>query len=98
MSWQDVKDYYFSEEILEELIEENNPLNGGHRATWVLLKDLLQMGYSWRSHMNLILIHSNGGSDVVNSEDDEEYQAYLDRKASGLEAVWVVPEAESEEE
>ena len=28
----------------------------------------------------------------------EEYQAYLDRKASGLEAVWVVPEAESEEE
>lgn len=98
MSWQDVKDYYFAEEILLELIEENKPSNGGHRATWVLLKDLLQMGYSWRSHMNLILIRSNGGSEVVNSEEDEEYQAYLDRKASGLEAVWVVPEAESEEE
>ena len=26
MSWQDVKDYYFSEEVLLELIEENNPL------------------------------------------------------------------------
>ena len=48
--------------------------------------------------MNLILIRSNGGSEVVNSEEDEEYQKYLDRKASGLEAVWVVPEAESEEE
>ena len=52
------------------------------------------MGYAWRSHANLILIHSNGGTSVVNSEEDEEYQKYLDRKASGLEAVWVVPEEE----
>ncbi len=98
MSWQDVKDYYIAEEVLLELIEENKPENQGHRALWVFLKDMLQMGYSWRSHMNLILIRSNGGSELVNAEEDEEYQKYLDRKASGLEAVWVVPEAESEEE
>ena len=98
MSYQDVKDYYIAEEVLLELIEESHPDNQGHRALWVFLKDMLQMGYAWRSHMNLILIRSNGGSEVVNSEEDEEYQAYLDRKASGLEAVWVVPEAESEEE
>jgi len=98
MSWQDVKDYYIAEEVLLELIEENRPDNQGHRALWVFLKDMLQMGYSWRSHMNLILIRSNGGSEVINSDEDEEYQKYLDRKASGLEAVWVVPEAESEEE
>jgi hypothetical protein len=98
MSWQDVKDYYIAEEVLLELIEENRPDNQGHRALWIFLKDMLQMGYSWRSHMNLILIRSNGGSEVVNSDEDEEYQKYLDRKASGLEAVWVVPEAESEEE
>ena len=98
MSYQDVKDYYIAEEVLLELIEENHPDNQGHRALWVFLKDLLQMGYSWRSHMNLILIRANGGTKVVNSDEDEEYQKYLDRKASGLEAVWVVPEAESEEE
>lgn len=98
MSWQDVKDYYFAEEILEELIEENHPNNGGHRATWTFLKDMLQMGYSWRSHMNFILIRSNGGNNVVNADENEEYQAYLDRKASGLEAVWVVPESDEEEE
>ncbi len=98
MSWQDVKDYYIAEEVLLELIEENSPDNQGHRALWIFLKDMLQMGYSWRSHMNLILIRSNGGSELVNSDEDEEYQKYLDRKASGLEAVWVVPEAESEEE
>ena len=98
MSWQDVKDYYIAEEVLLELIEDSHPDNQGHRALWIFLKDMLQMGYAWRSHMNLILIHSNGGSEVVNSDEDEEYQKYLDRKASGLEAVWVVPEAESEEE
>jgi hypothetical protein len=98
MSYQDVKDYYIAEEVLLELIEESHPDNQGHRALWVFLKDMLQMGYAWRSHMNLILIRSNGGSEVVNSDEDEEYQKYLDRKASGLEAVWVVPEAESEEE
>ncbi len=48
--------------------------------------------------MNLILIRSNGGASTVSSDEDEEYQKYLDLKASGLEAVWVVPEAESEEE
>lgn len=98
MSWQDVKDYYIAEEVLLELIEENKPDNQGHRALWVFLKDMLQMGYSWRSHMNLILIRSNGENNLINAEEDEEYQKYLDRKASGLEAVWVVPEAESEEE
>ena len=98
MSWQDVKDYYISEEVLLELIEESHPDNQGHRALWVFLKDMLQMGYSWRSHMNLILIRSNVGASTVSSDEDEEYQKYLDRKASGLEAVWVVPEAESEEE
>ena len=94
MSYQDVKDYFIAEEVLVELIEDSHPDNGGHRGTWTFLKDMLQMGYSWRSHANLILIHSNGGTSVVNSEEDEEYQKYLDRKASGLEAVWVVPEEE----
>ena len=94
MSYQDVKDYFIAEEVLVELIEDSHPDNGGHRGTWTFLKDMLQMGYAWRSHANLILIHSNGGNSVVNSEEDEEYQKYLDRKASGLEAVWVVPEEE----
>ncbi len=29
MSWQDVKDYYISEEVLLELIEESHPDNQG---------------------------------------------------------------------
>ena len=94
MSYQDVKDYFVAEEVLVELIEDSHPDNGGHRGTWTFLKDMLQMGYAWRSHVNLILIHSNGGTSVVNSEEDEEYQKYLDRKASGLEAVWGVPNEE----
>lgn len=94
MSYQDVKDYFVAEEVLVELIEDSHPDNGGHRGTWTFLKDMLQMGYAWRSHVNLILIHSNGGNETVNAEEDEEYQKYLDRKASGLEAVWVVPNEE----
>jgi len=94
MAYQDVKDYYIAQEVLEELIEDNNPDTGGHRATWVFLTDMLQLGCAWRSHLNLILIRSTAGNSTVNSEDDEEYQQYLDRKASGLEAVWVVQEEE----
>jgi len=94
MAYQDVKDYYIAQEVLEELIEDNNPDNGGHRGTWTFLKDMQQLGFAWRSHLNLILIRSTGGSTTVNSEEDEDYQKYLDRKASGLEAVWVVPEEE----
>lgn len=96
MAYQDVKDYFIAEEVLLELIEDSHPDNGGHKGTWTFLKDMLQMGYAWRSHMNLILLHSNGGTLVINSEEDEEYQKYLDRKASGLEAVWVVPKEEEE--
>ncbi len=94
MSYQDVKDYFIAEEVLLEMIEDSHPDNNGHRGTWTFLKDMLQLGYAWRSHINLTLIRSNGRSDVVNSEEDEEYQKYLDRKASGLEAVWVVPDEE----
>ena len=74
MSYQDVKDYFIAEEVLLEMIEDSHPDNKGHRGTWTFLKDMLQLGYAWRSHINLTLIHSNGRSDVVNSEEDEEYQ------------------------
>lgn len=91
MTYQDVKDYSIYEEQLDEMIEDSHPDKGGHRGTYTFLVDMRQMCFSWRSHVNLILCRGKGGNNTVNSEDDEEYQAYLDRKASGLEAVWVVP-------
>jgi len=94
MDYQDVKDYSLYEEQLDEMIEDAHPDNGGHRGIYNFLVDMRQMCFSWRSHINLILCRSNGGSVTINSEDDQEYQAYLDRKASGLEAVWVVPNEE----
>jgi len=93
MSYQDVKDYSIYEEQLDEMIAESHPDDGGHRGIYTFLVDMRQMCFAWRSHINFILLRSNGLT-AINSEDDEEYQAYLDRKASGLEAVWIVPEEE----
>jgi len=92
VAYQDVKDYVMFEEVLDEMIEDCHPDNGGHRAIYTFLKDMRQMGYAWRSHINLIIQRADG----TTSEYDEKYQAYLDRKASGLEATWNGPDEEEE--
>jgi hypothetical protein len=94
MTHQDVKDYSIYEEQLDEMIVDSHPDNGGHRGIYTFLLDMRQMCFGWRSHINFILCRVKNSHQTVNSEDDEEYQAYLDRKASGLEAVWNVLEEE----
>ena len=94
MTYQDVKDYSIYEEQLDEMIAAAHPDNGGHRGIYTFLVDMRQMCFAWRSHLNLILCRVKNSTETVNSEENEEYQAYLDRKASGLEVVWIVLEEE----
>jgi hypothetical protein len=51
-----------------------------HRGLNALLRDVLMLGYLHRDNHKIIL-HNIG----VDSEFDEEYQIYLDRKASNIQ-------------
>jgi len=82
----DIKEWSVVEEALIEFIaatELGQEL--GHKGINQVLRDLLEMGHQWRSAFQIVLISAKTGA---TSEFDEEYQEYLDRKASRLEASY----------
>lgn len=89
----DIKEYSLVEEALLEMIRDTelgSESGLGHKGINQILKDLLSMGQQWRSAFHVVLVSAKTGA---TSEFDEEYQAYLDRKASGLEASYYEDEA-----
>lgn len=82
----DIKEWSVVEEALVEFIAETElGQPHGHKGINQVLKDLLEMGHQWRSAFHIVLISAKTGA---SSEFDEEYQEYLDRKASRLEASY----------
>jgi len=55
-----------------------------HRGLNALLRDIALLGYLHREEHKIILMNGDS-TPPVDSEYDEDYQKYLDRKASGIE-------------
>lgn len=55
-----------------------------HRGLNALLKDIAMLGYLHRDEHKIILMNSDS-TPPVDAEYDEDYQKYLDRKASGIQ-------------
>ena len=72
------------EGLLNEFIEMT--AFGGelhHRGLNALLRDIAMLGYLYRDKHNIILMNTHSDP-PVDSELDEDYQQYLDKKASGF--------------
>jgi len=88
MTDTDIKEWSIVEEALLEFIadtELGSDSGLGHKGINQVLKDILEMGHQWRSAFHIVLISAKTGA---TSEFDTDYQKYLDRKASRLEASY----------
>ena len=75
-------DLMICEETLNEYIEHTSERGDEeHKGIHNLLKDIAMLGYLFRSNHTVTLINGD-----VNSEDDEDYQKYLDLKACGMQS------------
>tara|TARA_B100002019_G_scaffold246409_1_gene224253 strand:+ start:423 stop:689 length:267 start_codon:yes stop_codon:yes gene_type:complete len=78
------------EELLNECLREVSM--GGdnqHRGIKGLLEMLAMAGYRWRTPVKVVLFNGDMEADL-----DEEYNAYLDRKACGENITWAGHDAE----
>ena len=76
-----IMDLLICEATLNEYIEMTS-IGGDleHKGVHNLLKDFAMLGYLFRSNHTITLLNGK-----VNSEDEEDYQKYLDLKASGMQ-------------
>ena len=81
------------EELLNECLREVSM--GGdnqHRGIKGLLEMLAMAGYRWRTPVKVVLFNGDMEADL-----DEEYNAYLDRKACGEKITWAEHDTEMKE-
>ena len=55
-----------------------------HRGLNAFLRDIAMLGYLYRDKHQIIFMNTNSDP-PVDSELDEDYQKYLDKKASGIQ-------------
>ena len=68
------------EEQMNYFIDLTNPDGDfAHRGLNAILRDIMMLGYLHR-HTHQITLHNEG----VDAEYDEEYQEYLDKRASNM--------------
>tara|TARA_R110002020_G_scaffold431092_6_gene640972 strand:+ start:2938 stop:3219 length:282 start_codon:yes stop_codon:yes gene_type:complete len=77
---------WINEFTLDEYVEMTNPNNEyAHKGLNAFLREIRQMGYMFR-HSHKIILQNEG----VVADFDEEYNNYLDKKASNEESrKWV---------
>jgi len=76
-------DLLIDEQLLNQFIKDTD--DGGHlahKALHALLKDMAMLGYLYRDEHTITLVNNK-----VTAEDDEEYQKYLDQRASWRQKV-----------
>ena len=81
------------EELLNECLREVSMSGDNqHRGIKGLLEMLAMAGYRWRTPVKVVLFNGDMEADL-----DDEYNAYLDRKACGESITWKEIDAERKE-
>ena len=73
------------EELLNACIQEVTVGENQHRGIKGLLEMLAMAGYRWRNPVKIVLYNSSHDKEA---DFDEDYNAYLDRKACGENITW----------
>ena len=74
------------EELLNECLREVTMSGDNqHRGIKGLLEMLAMAGYRWRNPVKIVLYNSSHDKEA---DFDEDYNAYLDRKACGENITW----------
>lgn len=72
------------EEVLESWIEWTSVTGEGpHKGIHNLLKDILMLGFLHRDKHGIVLMNGDSEAGL-----DEEYDAYLDKRASGMKVKY----------
>ena len=81
------------EELLNECLREVSMSGDNqHRGIKGLLEMLAMAGYRWRTPVKVVLFNGDMEADL-----DEDYNAYLDRKACGEHITWEEHDTERKE-
>jgi len=82
------------EELLNKCIQQVTVGDYQHRGIKGLLEMLAMAGYRYRNPVKIVLFNS---SHEKEADFDEDYNAYLDRKACGENITWEQHDAERKE-
>jgi hypothetical protein len=87
--YESIKEWIISENDLDEFIEMTSERGEApHRGICALLQTLREYAYGWRDKIQLVIFNDDGPEGAVSATFDEEYQAYLDKKAQREPAIW----------
>ena len=83
------------EELLNKCIQQvSESGEQQHRGIKGLLEMLAMAGYRWRNPVKIVLYNSSHDKEA---DFDEDYNAYLDRKACGENITWEEHDTEMKE-
>ena len=79
-----VDEIRLDEVMLNRVLEEVD-INGesAHKVLFYLVSQLLEMGHRYRANYRVVLFNGDAESDF-----DEDYASYLDKKAQKLDVNW----------
>ena len=80
------------EELLHKCIQQVTVGDYQHRGIKGLLEMIAMAGYRWRTPVKVVLFNGDMEADL-----DDEYNAYLDRKACGEHITWEEHDTERKE-
>tara|TARA_B100001287_G_scaffold11997_2_gene9048 strand:+ start:1010 stop:1279 length:270 start_codon:yes stop_codon:yes gene_type:complete len=82
------------EELLHKCIQQVTVGDYQHRGIKGLLEMIAMAGYRWRTPVKIVLYNSSHDKEA---DFDEDYNAYLDRKACGENITWAEHDTEMKE-